>query len=179
MHGADEHLAGRLAMQQMQEVAADRVVVGLDVDPLAVMRVVEPVEQCGAEAGHQAIDDVARAWLVLIVLLRQHAAQRRHRGAHHVHWMRGRGQRLQRLLHRSGQSAQRRQFAVHQQVGDLLELAGLGDVQDVVTAIVQVVAGAADGAQCGVAGGDAGQADALLRPVWGGSALAHGVLLAE
>ena len=42
--------------------------------------------------------------------------------------------------------------AVDQQVGDLLELALLGDVEDVVAAVMQVVAGAADGAQRGVAG---------------------------
>ena len=79
----------------------------------------------------------------------------------------------------AGQLGARRQLAVHQQVGDLLELAGLGDVEDVVAAIVQIVAGAADGAQRGVAGGDAGQADALLRPVGNGSGFAHGVLLAK
>jgi hypothetical protein len=42
---------------------------------------------------------------------------------------------------------------VHEQVGDLLELAALGDIEDVVAAVVQVVAGAPDGAQRGVAAG--------------------------
>ena len=86
-------------------------------------------------------------------------------GAHHVHRMRGRGQLLERRLHRvAGNAAQRlslvlyaassargRQLAVHEQVGDFLELAGFGDIEDVVAAVVQVVAGAADGAQRGVA----------------------------
>jgi hypothetical protein len=35
---------------------------------------------------------------------------------------------------------------------DLLELAGFGDIENVVAAIMQVVSGAADRAQCGVAG---------------------------
>jgi len=38
------------------------------------------------------------------------------------------------------------QLAVDQQVGDFLELAGMRDVQDVVAAVVQAVAGAAYGA---------------------------------
>ncbi len=177
-------------MQQVQEVAADAVVVGLHVDPLAVVGVVEPVEQRGAETGHQPIDDVARAWLVLVLLLRQRAAECGDGGAHHVHRMRGGRERLERLLQRCGQTAQRtqlrlvagefgasRQRAVHQQVGDLLELAGLGDVEDVVAAVVQVIAGAPDRTQRRVAGGDAGQADAFLRAVGKCGGVAHGWLL--
>ena len=90
VHGADERLAGRLAVQQVQEVAADAVVVGLHLDALAVVRVVEPVEQRRAETGHQPVDDVARARLVLVILLRQHAAECGDGGAHHVHRMRRR-----------------------------------------------------------------------------------------
>jgi hypothetical protein len=51
---------------------------------------------------------------------------------------------------------------VHQQVGDLLELAGVGDVEDVVAAVVQVVAGASHRAQRGVAGDHARQCDGFL-----------------
>jgi hypothetical protein len=40
----------------------------------------------------------------------------------------------------------RRQPLVNEQVGDLLELAGLGHLEDVVAAVVQVVARAPDGA---------------------------------
>ena len=89
--------------------------------------------------------------------------------------MRRRRQRLEHVAHRVRQAAQRaqlrlvggelravRQRAVDQQIGDLLELAALGDVEDVVAAVVQIVAGVADGAQRGVAGGDAGEGDALL-----------------
>ena len=50
-----------------------------------------------------------------------------------------------------------------QEVGDLLELAGLRDVEDVVAAVVQVIAAAADGADRRVAGDDAGEGDGLLR----------------
>ena len=127
---------------------------------------VVPVEQHRAERGHQAVGDVARAGLVVVVLLGQQAAERRHAGAHHVHRVGGGGQLLEHRLDRRRQAAQRRelglvgrqfgrvgQLAVHQQVGDLLELAGVGEVEDVVAAVVQVVAGAADGAQRGVAGG--------------------------
>jgi hypothetical protein len=48
---------------------------------------------------------------------------------------------------------------VHEEMRDLLEFTGLGDVQDVVAAIVQVVAGAPDRAKGGVTGGDARQGD--------------------
>ena len=189
VHGADEHLAGRLAVQQVQEVPADAVVVGLHVDPLAVVGVVEPVEQRGTEAGHQPVGDVACARLVLVVLLRQHAAERRDGGAHHVHRMRCGRQRLQHLLDRGRKAAQRAQLRlVAGEFGARRQRrrapAGrrsprtrtLGDVEDVVAAIVQVVAGAPDGAQRGVAGGDAGQSDAFLCPVGNCGGVAHDVV---
>ena len=47
------------------------------------------------------------------------------------------------------------QRAVHEQVGNFLELGFLGEVEDVVTAIMEVVASASDRAQRGVAGRDA------------------------
>ncbi len=56
-----------------------------------------------------------------------------------------------------------RQFLVHQQVRDFLELALRGDIENVVAAIMQVVAGSADGAQRGIAGRDAGQGHGFLR----------------
>ncbi len=48
-------------MQQMQEMAADAVVVGLDLDAPAVVGEVVPVEQHRAERGHQPVGDVAGA----------------------------------------------------------------------------------------------------------------------
>jgi hypothetical protein len=57
----------------MQEVAADRIVVGLDVDALAVVAAVVPVEQHRAERRHQPVGDVARAGRAVVVLLGQTA----------------------------------------------------------------------------------------------------------
>src|SRR4249919_153673 len=45
---------------------------------------------------------------------------------------------------------------------DLLEFALLGDLEDVVAAVMQIVAAAAHRAQRGAAGGDAGQRDGFL-----------------
>ena len=55
MHGADMALARALAMQEMQEVAADGIVVGLHLDAAAVMREMMPVKMAGgAETSHIA-----------------------------------------------------------------------------------------------------------------------------
>jgi len=54
------------------------------------------------------------------------------------------------------------QVLVNEQVGNFLELAVLRQVQDVVAAIVQVIARAPDGAQRRVAGNDAGERDGFL-----------------
>jgi len=58
---------------------------------------------------------------------------------------------------------------VNQQVGDLLELAGVGDFEDVVTAVMQIIAGHPDRTQRGVARLDTGEGDGLLglRPRYG------------
>ena len=69
VHGAHPLFAGLLAVQQVQEVAADAVVVGLHVDGAAVVAVVVPVQQGRAQVGHQAVGDVARAGQVVVVLL--------------------------------------------------------------------------------------------------------------
>jgi len=61
-----------------------------------------------------------------------------------------------------------RQLAMHQQVGDFLELADFRDVQDVVAPVVQVVARLAHGAQGRVACGDTREGDGFLRPEAGG-----------
>ena len=162
-------------MQQMQEMRADRGVVGLDLDAAAVMGIVVPVKQHGAERGHQAVGDVAGAGRVVVVTLRQHAAERRDAGTHHVHRMRRRRQLFQRVQHRARQPAQRfqlrlvigelgagRQAAVHEQVRDFLEFADAGNVEDVVTPVVQVVAAAADAAKRGIPGDDARERHGFL-----------------
>ena len=87
------------AVQQVQEVPADRVVVGLDFDAPAVVAIVMPVEQHGAERGQQAIGDRrARRLRRGSSRLGQHAAQHRHAGAQHVHGMRGGREQFERLL---------------------------------------------------------------------------------
>ena len=167
---------GGAPMQQVQEMPADRVVVGLDVDAPAAVREVIPVAQHRAEARDQVIRDLARAGGIVIVRLGQHATHRRRAGAHDVHRVRRRRQLFEHRAHRRGNAAQVlelrlvrrelrlvRQLAVDQEIGDLLELAGVGDLEDVVAAVMQIVAAAADAAQRRVAGRDAGQRDGFLR----------------
>ena len=168
-------------MQQMQQVAADRVIVGLDLDALAGVAVVMPVAEQRAERGDQPVGDVACIGGAVTGLLRQRAAERRDAGAHHVHRV-GRGRNLlENVAHRVRQATQtlqlllvggelraRRQRLMDQQVRDLLELGVFGRLEDVVAAVVQVIAGAPDGAERGVAGGHAGQCHRFLgfgRPV--------------
>ena len=67
------------AMQQMQEVRADRIVVGFDVDAAAVVRVMVPVEQHRSERGHQPVGDVARAGLIVIMGFRAACSRARRR----------------------------------------------------------------------------------------------------
>ena len=88
------------AMEQMQEMRADRIVVGFDLDPAAVVGVVVPVQQHRSERGHQSVGDVARAGLIVVVGLRQHAAERGDAAPQDVHRMRGGRQQFQRLQHR-------------------------------------------------------------------------------
>ena len=176
VHRAHPQCGWLPAMQKMQDMAADRIVVGLDLDAPAVDREVIPVHQHRAERRHQPVGDVARAGVVVVVLLGQRATERRDAGAHHVHRVRRGRQLLEHVAHDRRQAAQRlqlglvggqlgtvRQLAVYEQECDFLELARRRDVEDVVAAVMQVVAGAADRAQRGVAGGDAGQRDRLLR----------------
>ena len=61
-------------MQQVQEVPADRVVVGFDLDPIARVAEVVPVHQHRSEGGEEAIGDLARAGYVVTVPFRQRAA---------------------------------------------------------------------------------------------------------
>ncbi|KAG1197494.1 hypothetical protein G6F35_012806 [Rhizopus arrhizus] len=106
VHRLDPFVAGLFAVQQVQEVAADAVVVRLHVDDAAVVAVVVPVQQGRTQVGHQAVGDVARARGVVIVFLGQHAAQHRHGGAHDVHRVARGGQGFQRDLQLGRQAAQ-------------------------------------------------------------------------
>jgi len=75
-------------MQQMQKVPADRIIVRLDLDALAVDGKVIPVQQHRTERGHQPIGDVLRTSGVVVILFRQRATERGNRGTQHVHRMR-------------------------------------------------------------------------------------------
>ena len=155
-------------MQEMQVVAADGVVVGDGLDAFAALRKVMPVQEHRAHARHQPIGNPLRAGRVVIFRFGLDGAEHRHRGAHHVHRVRGlrhvlehrlqllrqRAQALQALLVR-GELGARRELLVHQQIGNLFELSLVGEIEDVVAAVVQVVAAAPDGAKRGVAGGHA------------------------
>jgi hypothetical protein len=97
---------GVFTVQQVQEVPADGVVVGLHLDAPAVVRVVVPVQQHGAEAGHQSVADVARRGHGHAVLFRLQGAEHGAAGAQHVHRVRRRRQLFQRRLERRRQPAQ-------------------------------------------------------------------------
>jgi len=185
VHRAHPGCRRRTPVQQMQEVPADRVVLGLDKDPLPAMTVVKPVRQHRPERGNQLIRDRSGTCHVVVVLLRHQATQSGSAGAEYVHGMGRRRQRLEDGAHCGRQPAHRSQpdlvllqlhlvgeTAVHQQVRDLLELARGSDLQNVIAAIVQIVAGAADGAQRGVASRHSGERDRLL----GFGGFSHGVL---
>ena len=99
---------GARAVQQVQEVAADRVVVGLDVDPPAVVAPVIPVQQHRAERGHQPVGDVARAGRAVVVAFGQHGARAPRRAVRITSiGCAAAGSLLQRDLHRRGNAAQR------------------------------------------------------------------------
>ena len=183
--------ARRLAVQQVQEVRGHRIVVGLRIDTVAVAGEMPPVQQHRTEAGDQAIGDVARFAGRMAFALRQHRAQHRATGAHHVHRMRVGRHQFQRFLHDRRQPAQalelglvglelRRggQRAVDQQMRHFLERRFGREIVDVVAAVVQIVAAAADRAQRGVAGGSAAQGDGFLRLGKGLiGVVAHGLVL--
>jgi len=117
--------------------------------------------------------------------LGRQASQHRNAGAQNIHG-RARGrQSLQHGLERGRQAAQAGElFAVcgqlacvgkllvHEQVRDLLEFAAGGDFEDVIAAIVQIIAAAPDGTQRGVARDDTRQGDRFLG-LWSGSDFIH------
>jgi hypothetical protein len=165
----------RLAVQQPQEVSAYRIVVRIGVDAAAIVAVVVPIEQHGAERRNQLVGDIARARDVVSLRLRHDRSEGRASGAHHVHgvgrcrnvlqhraqFLRQSPQRAQPLLV-GGKLGPRRQPLVDQQVRDLLEFAPLRDIQNVVTAVMEIVAAAPDRAQGRGAGLDPGERYGLL-----------------
>ena len=85
VHRPNPGVRRRPAMQQVQKMAADGVIVGFDKNMLAVMAVVIPVSQHRAERGDQAIRNIACTGDAVIILFRQRATQHGHTGSQHVH----------------------------------------------------------------------------------------------
>ena len=95
------------AMQQMQEVAANGIIVSFRLNTLAVMAVVIPVQENRTERCQQLVGNIACTGDGVPFFFRQRTAQRGDAGAHHVHRVRGSRQRFQNGTHVCGQSAQR------------------------------------------------------------------------
>src|SRR5437763_643464 len=73
----------------------------------------------------------------------------------------------------SGEGGAGGQPLVDQEIGDILELADFRDLEDVIAAVVEIVAGPSHGADRGVGRDDAREGDGFLG--LGGAALVHGV----
>ena len=170
VHDFHVQLARLLAVQQVQEVAANGWLVGHAVDALAVVAEAVPVAHDRRERGQQAIGHVA---LHAEVFFGFDIAQERATGAHHVHRVCVSGDALQHFFQRLRQVAQLaqlgavgrqlgfgRQLAVQQQVGNFFKLRIGGQFAHVVAAIGQAGTRLAHGRQCGLPGHLATQAGA-------------------
>ncbi len=181
---------GSLPCSRCRKWPADRIVRRFHLDALAAAREVMPVEQHRSERRHQPVGNIQRRLRRMRLRLRLERAEHADTDAQHVHRMRAGRQLLERSLHARRQTAQaaqallvvlqfgaRRQLAVQQQIRHLFELALRRKIEDVVAAIVQVVAGAADGAKRCVSRRDPGERNGLLRFESGsgrsGSCLTH------
>jgi hypothetical protein len=131
----------------------NRIVIGLGLDAPAIVRPVIPVEQHRGEAGDEPVGNLARRPGVVVLRFRQDRSQRRAAAAQDVHRMRRGRQVLQHRPQHHRQATQRleflavlielrqrRQSPVKQQVGHFFESGMLGQRNDVVAAVVQVVA---------------------------------------
>ncbi len=90
MHRLFPALGWLFTVQQMQEMAADGIIVGFRLNTFAVVAVVIPVKKDRAERGQQLIGNIARAGDGMSLFFRQGAAQRGNAGTHHIHRVRGR-----------------------------------------------------------------------------------------
>jgi hypothetical protein len=179
-----------MAVEEMEEVCSDGVVVCFDFDAMAGVREVVPVEEDGAERGHEAVGDVEGGVDGVGLGFGLDGGEHGDADAEDVHGMRGGGDLLERdfdWLGKAGEAAEALlvvgefvrggEMAVEQEMGDFFELAVGGEIEDVVAAIVEVVAVAADGAEGGVAGGDAGEGYGFLGLEGGGGGFGgHGYL---
>ena len=153
------------------------------------MRILIPVQQDAAEAGDQFVGDVARFTFRMAFAFGMNTAQHGYTGTHHIHRMGMCRQAFQHFNHTDRQAAHGfelgfisgqlefvGQMAVNQQVGDFFKLAFLCQIQDVVTAIAQIVAGTANGTQCGIARRNAGKRNGFFRfESRGLSSFSHGI----
>src|SRR5690606_35875978 len=89
VHGTYPFVAWFFTVQQVQEVAANAVVISLNIDVVTIVAEVVPVQQSRAQAGHQAISNVAGVGQVVVVFFWQDATQYRYRSAHDIHRMAG------------------------------------------------------------------------------------------
>ena len=140
-----------------------------------------PVEQHRREAGEEPVGDgpgavdgrgiAAGGGQFFGFEVAEHGAA----GAEDVHRMRRGGDLLEHGAKRGREAAETDEFRavggefggagqafMDEQVGDLLEGGVGGDLGDVIAAIVEVVAGLADGANGGAARHDAGEGDGFL-----------------
>ena len=135
VHHFDVQLARLFAVQQVQEVTANRRFIAHALDALGVVAEAVPVAHDRREGGQQAVGLVQ---LLGEVFLRLQIAQKRATGAHHVHRVGVCGDAFQHFFQRLRQVAQgfqlggvvsqlgfSRQFAVQQQVSHFFEL-GIG-----------------------------------------------------
>jgi hypothetical protein len=112
VHRPHPGFLGLLAVQQVQVVTADRVVVGDRVDAFSGILKMKPVQEHGAERSHQPVGDVPRALGRVLLVLGLERAEHRAAGPHHVHRMRALRQLLQRPLQGLRQPAQALQLAL-------------------------------------------------------------------
>ena len=87
MHGPHPPLAGFLAMQQMQEMTTDRIIVGLQFNAPPVFMVMVPVQQHGTEPGHEPINNGTCCLTIAVLRLRHATSQQRTPAAHDIHGM--------------------------------------------------------------------------------------------
>ncbi len=181
MHSAHPRRLGGFPVQQVQEMATDSLILGLDRNAFAVKSEVIPVQKGRPQGRHQLVGNVTGAGVVMVILLRCDTAQNRDIGAHHIHGVRGRWQGLQGQHHTGGQATQRLklpliggqfdgvgQLAVHQKIGDLLKLRCLGEIKNIIAAIGQIIAGPAHRTQGRIASHRPRQGHGFLRFEAGG-----------
>ena len=135
-----------------------------------------PVEEHRGEGGDEAVSDVAGRFRGVGEGFGLQGAEDGDAGAKDIHGMGGGGEALECGAEGGGQAAEGAEFllvggelgdvgkgAVNEEVGDFFKDGVGGEREDIVAAIVEVIAAAADGAEGGVAGGGAGEGHRFFR----------------